>query len=102
MAETPLGLCTVHHDRYHVAGRPGGAALPDMWAQRLERCGLPIPVSYEDETAFRQWCRTAPPVTRAGEINLRGVRPLARAELKPCTRHGDRTGERVRALCPSS
>ncbi|MEU7317103.1 site-specific integrase [Streptomyces sp. NPDC007083] len=81
LAASPLGLCTVHLGRYRAAGRPGGAKLPKMYL-RWEEEGRPVPVGYEDEAVFRQWCRDEPPVMRVGELNLSGLRPLMRAELK--------------------
>jgi integrase len=95
LAASPLGLCTLHYERYRAAGRPGGAALPDKYAQRFELRGLPVPVDYDDESAFRQWCQVVSPVTRAGEVNLRGLRPLLRAELKwGLHQHGQGTERR--------
>ncbi|SOD62124.1 Site-specific recombinase XerD [Streptomyces zhaozhouensis] len=82
LAASPLGLCQLHLDRYRAAGRPGGAGLPDKYVQRFELHDLPVPVSYDDETAFRQWCAFQPPVMRVGEIDLRGLRPLLKAEIK--------------------
>jgi integrase len=81
LAASPLGLCTVHLGRYQAAGQPGGAMLPKNY-HRWEQEGSPVPVRYGDEAAFRQWCRDEPPVMRVGELNLSGLRPLVRAELK--------------------
>ncbi|WP_107421123.1 tyrosine-type recombinase/integrase [Streptomyces sp. CB03234] len=81
LAASPLGLCTVHLGRYQAAGQPGGATLPKSY-HRWEREGSPVPVRYVDEAAFRQWCRDEPPVMRVGELNLSGLRPLVRAEIK--------------------
>ncbi|WP_326769581.1 hypothetical protein OG978_38075 [Streptomyces sp. NBC_01591] len=36
----------------------------------------------EDQVAFRAWCRAQLPVHRTGQVNLRGLRPLLRAELQ--------------------
>ncbi|WP_030021172.1 tyrosine-type recombinase/integrase [Streptomyces monomycini] len=82
LAESPLGLCTLHLGRYRAAGKPGGASLPGKWFNSYEKCGLPAPVSYQDETVFQHWCATQPPVMRVGEISLRGLRPLLRAEIQ--------------------
>jgi len=82
LAESPLGLCAWHGARYQHAGRPGGAALPDSWWRRLEYDGRPVPVTYAEEDCFRRWCATVDPVLWPGQINLRGLRPLVRAELQ--------------------
>lgn len=82
LAASPLGLCTLHLDRFRVAGRPGGAALPKRWFHSYEHYGRPVPVGYVDEAVFRSWCAAQPPVMRIGEINLRGLRPLLRAEIQ--------------------
>ncbi|MET8700912.1 site-specific integrase [Kitasatospora sp. NPDC004723] len=82
LAESPLGLCTLHLDRYRAADRPGGASLPAKWSNSHEKRGLSIPINFQDEAVFRRWCATQPPVMRVGEINLRGLRPLLRAEIQ--------------------
>ena len=82
LAAGPLGLCVLHEQRYHRTGRPGGASLPPTWFGTCEYHGQPVPVSYRDEAAFRHWCATAPPVMRAGQLNLRGLQPLLRAEIQ--------------------
>lgn len=82
LAAAPLGLCVLHEQRYHRTGRPGGASLPPGWFGLFEYHGRRVPVSYADEAAFRRWCATEPPVMRVGQLNLRGLRPLARAEIQ--------------------
>jgi len=82
VADSPLGLCSWHRYRYKKRGRPGGAALPPKWFQSYERYGERAPVSYTDEPAFREWCATTDPAPRPGQINLRGLRPLLRAEIQ--------------------
>ncbi len=82
MAFTPLGLCSRHEARYRKQGNPGGAALPPFRGSQLERVGLSVPVTFADEPAFRRWCATAAPVPRAPQVNLRGLHPLARAEIQ--------------------
>lgn len=82
LAQSPLRLCTIHGERYHAAGRPGGARLPGKWFNRFEDRGLPTPVEYGDEAVFRRWCASQPPVMRVGEIHLSGLRPLLRAEIQ--------------------
>ena len=63
-AFSPLGLCSRHDARYQRDGRPGGAALPGQWGNRYEGRGLPVPVEYADEPAFRRWCAAAAAVLR--------------------------------------
>jgi integrase len=82
LANSPLGLCAGHQSRYRTKGSPGAAALPSQWANRYERRGQPVPVSYGDEAAFRRWCATADPVLRPSQVNLRGLHPLLRAEIR--------------------
>jgi len=81
-AFSPLGLCSRHDARYQREGRPGGAALPSQWGNRYEGRGLPVPVEYADEPAFRRWCATAAAVLRPDQVNLRGLHPLLRAEIQ--------------------
>jgi integrase len=82
MAGTPLGLCPGHETRYRCHGRPGGASLPGSWSRRFEQPGRPVPVVYRDEPQFRAWCAQEPPIPWPGQVNLRGLRPLVRAEIK--------------------
>ncbi len=82
LADSPLGLCYRHERRYHKQGSPGGAALPVQWSNRFERVGRAVPVSYADERAFQRWCARAAPVLRPGQVNLRGLHPLLRAEIQ--------------------
>jgi integrase len=82
LAGSPLGLCCWHGSRYRRDGAPGGAAMPASWWHRYERFGKPVPIGYTDEPAFRRWCATAPAQLRPGQINLRGLRPLVRAEIQ--------------------
>ncbi|MGH3966079.1 MAG: tyrosine-type recombinase/integrase [Pseudonocardiaceae bacterium] len=81
-AESPLGLCARHGARYKRDGCPGSARLPQGWWQRYEQFGWTVPVAYTDETEFRQWCATTTAPPFAGQINLRGLRPLVAAEIK--------------------
>ena len=81
-ASSPLGLCYRHDRGYRRQGRPGGAVLPSAWGMRYEHRGLPVPVGYADEPAFRWWCASAVAVMRPGQVNLRGLHPLARAEIQ--------------------
>lgn len=82
MADSPLGLCSWHDSGYHRDGSPGGAVLPGRWWHRYEQDGQQVPVGYSDEQAFRRWCATAPARPWPGQINLCGLRPLVRAEVK--------------------
>jgi hypothetical protein len=51
-------------------------------SDRYERAGLPVPVGYADEPAFRRWCATAAAAMRPSKVNLRGLHPPARAEIQ--------------------
>ena len=82
LAESPLGLCWWHATRYHSDGAPGGAALPGSWWQRYERFGKPVPLQHADKRAFAGWCAAAPAQLRPGQVNLAGLRPLVKAEIK--------------------
>lgn len=82
LARSPLLLCEDHENRYRRDGRPGGAQLPSNWGRWLDRRGEVVPVTYDDETAFRRWCRQVQPAPRAGQISLYGMNPLVKAELK--------------------
>jgi transcriptional regulator with XRE-family HTH domain len=44
--------------------------------------GRPVPVLYDNEAVFLRWCATEDPVHRMGAINLSGLRPLLKAEIK--------------------
>jgi integrase len=83
LADSPLGLCSWHGTAYQRDGSPGGAALPGpSWWHQHEQLGRPVPVSCTDETAFRSWCATTTAQPWPGQINLRGLRPLVRAEIQ--------------------
>ncbi len=81
LARSPLGLCQSHGSAYQRQASPGGAALPARWVG-FELAGRPVPVRYDDEEAFHRWCRRADPISRSGVVNLRGLTPLAKAEIK--------------------
>ncbi|GGR01063.1 hypothetical protein [Kitasatospora griseola] len=82
-ADHPLRLCGRHRYRYEQLDRPGGARLPKGWTPRMLERGESIPVSYDDEAAFRAWCRAVRPVSRMnGRLTLLGLRPLVKAEIK--------------------
>jgi integrase len=82
LADSPLGLCSWHGTRYCRDGEPGGTAMPPSWWQRYEKSGKAVPIEYDDQAAFRRWCATVPAQPWPGQINLRGLRPLVRAEIK--------------------
>jgi integrase len=82
LAESPLGLCSWHGSRYRRDGSPGEAALPDSWWHRYERQGEPVPVGYDDQQAFGRWCSAVSGQPWPGQVNLRGLRPLVRAEIQ--------------------
>ncbi|WP_182445874.1 site-specific integrase [Streptacidiphilus sp. PB12-B1b] len=82
LASSPLGLCGAHERGYIRAGRPGGARLPKNYFATFERQDRPVPISIDDQIAFRSWCRAQLPVHRTGRIYLRGLRPLLRAEFQ--------------------
>ncbi len=84
MACSPVGLCSTHLTHYEKAGRPGGAEASRRGAREHEKNGTPLPVLYVDEAAFRRWCASTTPVIRGGQVNLLGLRPLLRAEIKWC------------------
>jgi hypothetical protein len=77
-----MGLCSRHEDRYRRQGRPGGARLPKSWSVRYEQHGLPVEVSYDDRGRFWDWCAQASAVNWPGQVNLRGLQPLVRAEIQ--------------------
>ncbi|GAA3654835.1 hypothetical protein GCM10022224_017310 [Nonomuraea antimicrobica] len=81
-SDSPLGLCYRHERRYRREGRPGGATLPSQWGTRYGRRGLVAPVDYQDQHAFERWCASAPAALRPAQVNLRGLHPLLRAEMK--------------------
>jgi hypothetical protein len=82
LAATPLGLCSEHEARYDREDRPGQAGLPTARWHRFEQHGQRVPVVYANEEAFRAWCAGTPALFRPGQVNLRGVRPLLRAEIQ--------------------
>ena len=82
LAESPLGLCHWHAIRYQRDGSPGGGALPEKWWKTYEEHGRPVPVSCADQAAFRRWRAAVPAQPWTAQVNLRGLRPLARAEIQ--------------------
>ena len=82
LAASPLGLCSGHATRYKNAGRPGGASLPRYWSHCFEQQGLKVPLAFDDEQRFGDWCAREWATPWPGQINLRGLRPLLRAEIR--------------------
>ncbi|MDN5749398.1 MAG: site-specific integrase [Pseudonocardia sp.] len=78
---TPRQLCWWHETAYRHAGRPGGVELPGTWLRDYDSRNRPTPVTVGDPAAFRRWCVLAPSPYLPGQLNLRGLRPLARAEI---------------------
>jgi hypothetical protein len=56
--------------------------MPHSWWHRYEQLGKPVPIEYGDQAAFRHWCATVAAQPWPGQINLRGLRPLVRAEIQ--------------------
>ncbi|WP_124269310.1 hypothetical protein [Streptomyces sp. ADI96-02] len=51
-------------------------------AVQYEKIGKPVPVEYRDQAEFRRRCAAVPAHPWPGQINLRGLRPLVRAEIQ--------------------
>jgi len=104
LAKSPLGLCEYHEARYGKDGRPGQAVLPGNWVQSCQERGLEVPVRYAYEAAFRLWCSQVLPPLRVGQINLKGMHPLVKAELQwglfAHTQHQEHTRWSLRTLQP--
>lgn len=99
LAASPLRLCRWHELAYSKHGRPGNARLPKAWIRRYECLGQPVPVSYDDRPEFRRWCAIAPARSVHGRIDLRGLRPLLKAELQwGLVKHTE--GDRSRWVLP--
>ncbi|MEU6964272.1 tyrosine-type recombinase/integrase [Streptomyces chrestomyceticus] len=81
-ADSPLRLCYVHDERYRNDGRPGGAQRPPGWGGDRVGGREPVEITCTDADAFRHWCRTARPASRAGTVNLLGLPPLVQAEIR--------------------
>ena len=84
LAATAIGLCSGHATRYAKDGRPGGVEVPPDAVHAHEQHGTPISAGYADKVAFHRWCASVQPVLWPGQINLRGLRPLLRAEFQWC------------------
>ncbi|MFJ2810566.1 tyrosine-type recombinase/integrase [Kitasatospora sp. NPDC087271] len=78
-----LGLCRRHFLLYQKEERPGGATAPKNWGRMLTEWNRTPVVTYEDEAAFRQWCRGTGTVHHAyAKVSLLGLRPLVKAEIQ--------------------
>jgi integrase len=82
LAASPLGLCSGHATRYKNAGRPGGASLPRYWSHCFEQQELEVPLTIDDGQRFGDWCAREWATPWPGQVNLRGLRPLLRAEIR--------------------
>ncbi|MFG2630663.1 tyrosine-type recombinase/integrase [Streptomyces sp. NPDC048473] len=82
-ATTPLGLCETHERRYRTVGRPGRARVTiTKWMPLFDLYGGTVPITYDDEPAFKAWCSTEIVRYRPGQVSLRGLPPLLRAEIQ--------------------
>ena len=68
-ADCATATCSATERRDGQAA-PGGRSHPDG------------PVQYSGKAEFLKWCATAAPAYRTGLINLRGLRPLIKAEIQ--------------------
>ncbi|MFF2570941.1 tyrosine-type recombinase/integrase [Streptomyces sp. NPDC058084] len=75
-----VGLCIQHQTRYQTDQRPGGARSEHIHGRIKD--GRPLPVTYDDESAFHTWCATTEPVSQPGLVNLHCLPPLLRAEIQ--------------------
>jgi hypothetical protein len=82
LAAAPLGLCSGNATRYKTAVRLVGAALPRYWSHCFEQQGLQVPLAVGDEQRFGNWCAREWAMPWPGQVNLRGLRPLLRAEIR--------------------
>lgn len=74
-AASRQGLCHFHIGNYYKAGKP--ADRPG-----LQTVSRKTPEQNLDPAAFKIWCEAQLPAPRAGRINLLGLPPLLKAELK--------------------
>ena len=70
-------MCRCHLQRYRKDRRQG-----DAWLLKPQPEDPDGPARYAGEAGFIRWCATAAPVYRHGLINLRGLRPLIKAEIQ--------------------
>ncbi|QLH24402.1 site-specific integrase [Streptomyces sp. Rer75] len=82
LAASPPRLCAPHQDRYYREGKPGGAVVPSQWRRTAASRGESVQVFFDDKAAFLRWCAKQNPVHRMGLLNLTGLHPLVKAEIK--------------------
>ncbi|MFB9297618.1 tyrosine-type recombinase/integrase [Kibdelosporangium philippinense] len=82
LAKSPLGLCAGHESRYRSAECPGNAQLTGRAGNQFSDPDEHSVVTYADQRQFRLWCSQVDPIPRANQFNLRGLRPLLRAEFQ--------------------
>ncbi|MDI5962568.1 tyrosine-type recombinase/integrase [Streptantibioticus silvisoli] len=82
LAASGNGLCSGHATRYEKDRRPAGVEVSKNGSHGDKLHGSLAPVNCTDEAAFRDWCVSAKPILWPGQINLRGLRPLLRAEIQ--------------------
>jgi integrase len=103
LAGSPLGLCRWHELTYERHDRPGGAAVAGNWIRWGDAVNREVVVSYHDvngEERFQRWCALAPTPCTNGRLDLRGLRPVVREELRwGFFRHTE--GDRSRWLLPT-
>lgn len=80
LAASPLGLCAAHRQKYWNQGSPGGAVQPRGWALKGDSPNREV--AFSDRSAFFDWCRRQQPMWRVGTVNLLGLHPLVKAEIK--------------------
>ena len=68
--------------RYRGQGRPGGAVLPAQWGMRYERAGCPSRSSTRTSRRSAGGARRPRRCCGRDQVNLRGLHPLARAEIQ--------------------
>lgn len=83
LAMSSVGLCEVHLLRYRKEGQPGGIRCPGNRRRgEFHRTGKQPHAEFDDEAVYRSWCAKQPPAYRLGVVNLTGLAPLAKAEIK--------------------
>lgn len=80
LAVSPVGLCIPHRHQHWQDGKPGGGDLPTGWG--LNQVASTDTAVFADRAAFDAWCKDRQPVWRVGVVNLIGLHPLTKAEIK--------------------
>ena len=75
-------MCRWHELAYRKHGRPGNALLPGACIRHYDTLGKPVPITHDNRPEFQRWCALAPARTLHGQLDLRGLRPLMKAELQ--------------------